>query len=378
MANTLYLDPFSGISGNMFMGALLELAPETLGPLEALVERIGIEGVALVYKRVNKCGIDAFHVDVEHPEQQAHRHLSDCVAIIRSLSLSETVTQNAIAIFENLADAEAKVHGTSREAVHFHEVGAVDAIVDIVAAAYLIDALNIDKIICAPLRAGKGFVKCAHGTMPVPAPATALLLQDIPWYAGDTEGEFTTPTGAAILKTCVDVFSALPTLKASRIGLGAGTKEFSHPNVLRVFLEQSKDESESETLCELSFHIDDMSAEGLAHFCEVVLEEGALDVSTWSGAGKKSRLTTMVRVLAHLHDEDKIKACVFNKTSTLGLRIAHIKRYLRERDDVVHNGVRAKRLEDGSLRLEPDDVAKVAREQNRSYDDVYRTLLNEV
>ena len=231
----LYFDAFSGISGDMCLGALLDLF-EDKSFLTDELKKLNLEGYEVKHYEKKVHGIKSLKVDVITEEQKAHRHLRHINEIIDNSSLDEWVKENAKKIFFNLAVSEAKVHGTTPEKVHFHEVGALDAIIDIVGASILIHKISPDYIYCSALPTGKGFITCDHGKMPVPAPATAELLKGIPVYEGGIEGELVTPTGAAIIKTLASLFGNMPEIKVDKIGYGSGMIERETPNLLRVYV----------------------------------------------------------------------------------------------------------------------------------------------
>lgn len=377
MTRALYLDCYSGISGNMFLAALLDAGVDERG-WRAALSRLPLEGVEVVVERVSKRGVGALHADVRHPEQHAHRHLSDVLDILKRAELDDAVYARAERIFTRLAEAEAQVHGTSVDHVHFHEVGAVDAIVDVLSAAWLLEAARVERVLCSPVRTGFGLVKCEHGLIPVPAPATALLLRGVPTYAGEVEGEHTTPTGAAILAASVDAFTRQPPMVVESIGWGAGTRDAAYPNCLRVLVGTlveaavgaDANERVDETLLEVEAHIDDMTGEDLGFLVEELLKGPAVDALVIPAVGKKNRPAHIVRALAQPHDERALLDRLFAHSTTLGARVRLERRVRLTRDDVVvrtsAGPVRAKRTRDGRVRPEHDDLAALARSTGRS------------
>lgn len=377
MTRALYLDCYSGISGNMFLAALLHAGVDERA-WRASLSRLPIEGVEVVLERVQKRGISALHAEVRHPEQHAHRHLADVLEVLKRAELNDAVYARAERIFTRLAEAEAEVHGATLESVHFHEVGAVDAIVDVLSAAFLLEAARVERVLCSPVRTGFGLVKCEHGLMPVPAPATALLLRGVPTYAGEVEGEHTTPTGAAILAASVDSFVRQPPMVVERIGWGAGTRDAPHPNCLRVLLgtlvESARPhgaaERVDETLLEVEAHVDDMTGEDLGFLVEELLAGPAVDALLIPALGKKGRPAHVVRALARPDDEAALLDLLFARSTTLGARLRLERRVRLTREDVVvrtsAGPVRAKRTGDGRLRPEYEDLAKLARASGRS------------
>ncbi len=321
-----HFDCLSGISGNMTLGALLAcgLPEETL--LDGL-RRLPVHGWHLHVESVLKKGIAATHVEVEehhhhehgHDHTHPHRGLGDILGIIGESTLNDRVKRMASAIFTRLGEAEAVVHGTTPDLVHFHEVGAIDAIVDIVGTAIGIDALGIEKIVASPLPLGCGWVTCAHGTFPVPAPAVAALVQGVPLAETDVEAELVTPTGAAIITTLAERFGPLPAMTVARVGYGAGGRDLPRPNVLRLFLGETAEAAPAE-IVGLETNLDDVPAEVLGYLMERLLAAGALDVFYTAIQMKKNRPGVLVRVLCDPRDEAACTDLLFRETTTLGVR----------------------------------------------------------
>jgi len=361
-----YLDCFSGISGDMFLGALVDagVSPKLL---EETVAALDI-GARLEIGKVTRGGISATKVDVfspdekdlprealwkahedsaahDHPHEPRHhaaglrpartdegvrphadhgRHLREIAGIIEKAAIGSAAKATAICIFEALGKAEAEIHNTSVEKIHFHEVGAVDAIVDIVCAAVGAEALGIAEWVCSPLNVGGGMVKCAHGTFPVPAPATLKLLSGAPVYSSGPQVELVTPTGAAIAKTLAARFSSFPEMKLEKVGYGAGTRELGElPNVLRITLGESTATTAAtwrETVTVLEANLDDLSPQVLAYAMECLLDAGALDVFSAPVQMKKSRPGALLTVLAKPEDADRLTKLIFAETTTLGVR----------------------------------------------------------
>src|SRR5271165_4580735 len=345
-----YLDCFSGISGDMFLGALVDtgVSPKLL---EDTVAALGI-GARLEISRVMRGGISATKVDVhsngekdlpreifwerqghDHTQSQSHgRGLPEIRALIEKAAISNTAKSAAIRTFEALGEAEAEIHNTSIEQVHFHEVGAVDALVDIVCAAVGAESLAVEKWVCSPLNVGGGTVRCAHGTLPVPAPATLKLLRDAPVYSSGPQVELVTPTGAAIVKTLSARFSPFPPMKIEKAGYGAGTRDFpEHPNLLRLTIGEA-DPAEladttsasrntlSDRITVLEANLDDLSPQVLAYAMERLLAAGALDVFSVPIQMKKGRPGALLTVLAKIEDADRLGNLIFAETTTLGVR----------------------------------------------------------
>jgi pyridinium-3,5-bisthiocarboxylic acid mononucleotide nickel chelatase len=382
-----YLECFSGMSGDMFLGALVDagVAPQTL---EETVTALNV-GARLEIYRVVRSGISAAKVDVyvdgekdlpreeyweqqqhedehHHPHtndhQHAHEHhghshpppgevsrakpalslakgvparhrhehshsrgLTEIRGIISAASISETAKKTAIRIFEALGRAEAKIHNTSLESVHFHEVGAVDALVDIVCAVVGAEALGVDEIICSPLNVGGGTVKCAHGTFPVPAPATVELLAEAPVYSSGLQAELVTPTGAAIVKTLASRFAAFPEMKIEKSGYGAGSRDFpGHPNVVRLTIGETVSnlaaKTASETVTVLEANLDDLNPQVFGYVMDRLFEEGALDAFATPVQMKKNRPGMVLTILCKPEDASKLTQLIFTETTTLGVR----------------------------------------------------------
>lgn len=317
----LYLDCFAGISGNMLLGGLLDLG---LQPdlLRQQLATLPITGYSLDISRVQKRGIDACYVNVQVDQtHQPHRHLSDIVAIIDGSSLTETVRQDCRRVFQALAEAEAKVHGTTPAQVHFHEVGAVDTIIDVVGTVWGLHYLGIERVLASPVHVGSGFVSCQHGLMPVPAPATAQLLLSVPHYSGTIQKELATPTGAALLNVLVNEFVSLPAeLHSEKIGYGAGTWDLPLPNVLRLYLGTLPDDAERDEVVVVETNIDDLNPEFYGHILDKLLATGALDAWLTPIMMKKGRPAVQLAVLTRAATLPSVTEVIFRETSSLGVR----------------------------------------------------------
>lgn len=342
--NAIYLDCFAGISGNMLLGALLDAgAPAEL--LRAELAKLPVTGYQLCLSRVDKGGINALYLDVQIDEAgQAHRNLADIVAIIDNSALKPTVKETSKAIFTRLAQAEAKVHGVPINEVHFHEVGAVDSIVDIVGVVWALDYLQIEHIYGSRLHVGNGFVKCCHGLIPVPAPATAELLHGIPYYPGEIEKELVTPTGAAILATLGKGFGSMPEgFISSKIGYGAGTWDLVIPNVLRLYLGEVTATSEikqSESLADeqclvIETNIDDQTPEIYGYIMDRLFAAGALDVWLTPIIMKKNRPATKLSVLIAPNCQCKVTEIIFQETTSIGMRFYPVTRAMADREFII-------------------------------------------
>ena len=295
-----YLDCATGISGDMTLAALIDAGVDP-DDIQAAIDSLGMEDVQLRVEETHKAGFRATTISIEHPPQHAHRHLSDIQQMIRQAeALTPLQKQNALTIFEAIGRAEAHVHGMSLEEVHFHEVGAVDSIADIVGAAVGFALLGVDHIYCSAIPTGRGKIKIAHGICSVPAPATAELLAGIPLAEVDIEAELTTPTGAGIVATLVDEFRpGLPAMTIDRIGYGAGTRDLpGRANILRLIVGEMAPTRDTDEVVLLETNLDDVSAEILGHTRNILMNAGALDVYTTSIQMKKNRPGTMLSVIA--------------------------------------------------------------------------------
>ncbi len=333
-----YLDCASGISGDMTLGALVDAGvnlEEIQQGVDSLAWPEGTPNCRFVAQTVKKCGFRATQVTVEHEPEHAHRHLHHITAMIDGSGLTASQKQTATAIFTRLGQAEAKAHGTSIEKVHFHEVGAVDSIADIVGAAIGRDLLGVDRIEASPIPTGTGFVQIAHGRCAIPAPATAELLKGIPLADFAPEGELTTPTGAAIAATLVDGYGPLPAMEIATIGYGAGQKEFEHPNLLRLIVGQATDNpTQRDSIIQLETNLDDSTGETLGHAIEQLWQAGALDVSTSGISMKKQRPGVLLSVQASPADADQMEQIIFRHTTALGVRRQLIERSVLPRESV--------------------------------------------
>ena len=360
-----YLDAFSGISGDMTVGALIDAGADS-GAVMLALEGLGT-GAKFTIEKTKRCGITASKFRVVGGHATGHRHLKNILELIDASALPGSVKQAASAVFQRLGEAEAKVHNISIDKVHFHEVGAVDSICDIVGACAAFDLLDVDEIHSSPVNVGSGTVKTEHGVLPVPAPATAELLTGKPVYARGPSVELTTPTGAAIAVTLASEFGALPPMQITATGYGAGDKDFQeHANVLRVLIGETSRAEEATTVAVLEANIDDSSPQVLGYAMERLLEAGALDVTLESVLMKKNRPGTLMRVIAKPEHREALAQLMFAETSTLGLRIYSAERRVKERHtlevETPHGKVRVKIAEDGSYAPEYEDCRKLARE----------------
>jgi uncharacterized protein (TIGR00299 family) protein len=360
-----YLDAFSGISGDMTVGALIDAGADP-GAVVLALEGLGT-GAQFKIERVKRAGITASKFRVIGGYATGHRHLKNILDLIDSSALPASVQQAASTVFQRLGEAEARVHDISIDKVHFHEVGAVDSICDIVGACAAFDLLDVDEIHSSPVNLGSGTVKTEHGVLPVPAPATAELLSGKPVYARGPSVELTTPTGAAIAATLAAEFGPLPPMQITTTGYGAGDKDFQeHANVLRVLIGETSGADEATTVVVLEANIDDSSPQVLGYAMERLLEAGALDVTLESVLMKKNRQGTLVRVIAKPEDRESLAQLMFAETSTLGLRIYSAERRVKARHtmevETPHGKVRIKIADNGSYAPEYEDCRMLARE----------------
>jgi uncharacterized protein (TIGR00299 family) protein len=338
----LYYDCFAGISGDMNLGALVDLGVDP-GFLEKELGKLNIDGFRLEVGPDMRKGISGTKVTVviENQENEKHRHLRHIEELINESTLSDAIKEKSLAIFNLVAVAEAKVHNISKEKVHFHEVGALDSIADIVGAAICQEYLEVDEIHSSPVQLGGGFVQCAHGKMPVPAPATAEIVQAIPVKSGLVDYEATTPTGAAILAATVDCFTSEMELTITKTGYGIGQKDGEIPNVLRVYLAETQDGDPGDVRVEeavmLECNIDDMNPEWFTHVQSLLFDAGAADVFMTPIVMKKSRPAHMLSVLCDPDASSRLKEIILTETSTIGLREYAVSKNILRREIRVLN-----------------------------------------
>jgi hypothetical protein len=396
----LVYDPFAGISGDMNMGAMVDLGvPEQY--LRKILNALNVQGWNIEFKQELRQGITAtravvstddrpamyekphehHHDDHEHDHHHEHRTLVDIKHILSASDIPPSVSSRAEKIFLRVAEAEAKVHGKGIDEVHFHEVGAIDSIVDIVAAAAAIEYLNPEKIISFPPQLGGGFVDCAHGRMPVPAPATAEILRDIPSRRGGVQHEATTPTGAAILAALVDEFVEDYTMKVEKIGYGAGTRDTDTANVLRAYLVSSAGSSADENIM-IETSIDDMNPEVFGYVCDQLHHIGAKDVWMTPVIMKKGRPGTVLSVMCTESQKQKAFDVIFSETTTGGVRSWKVDQECLDRDVVTaqtsYGPVHVKRFfKDGKLvswKAEYEDVKALAEKHGVPMNAIYRGI----
>jgi len=360
-----YVDAFSGIAGDMLVGALADAGAPPAALSEALTA-LGT-GAAFTFEETRRGGIGATKFNVTAPHEHAHRHLGQILEMIDGAALAPRVKHNASAVFRRLGEAEARVHHIPVERVHFHEVGAADSICDIVGACLGFDLLGVEEIHSSALNLGSGTVKMEHGVLPVPAPATAALVEGVPVYARGPEVELTTPTGAALVATLAARFGAMPAMRIGAAGYGAGGHDFpEQPNVLRVLVGEKTGASEATTVAVIEAHIDDSSPEVLGYAIERLLAAGALDAVLAPLTMKKGRPGVLLRAIARTQDRETLAQVVFAETSTLGLRIYEAERRVEPRQTVdvetPHGKVRVKVSGQGHYAPEYEDCRRIAME----------------
>ena len=408
---TLYLDCGMGAAGDMLTGALLELLPDPDGFL-ARLNAVGIPGVEVKKYRAEKCGVVGTGVSVlvhgeeeaEEPHAHSHGHTHDHAhenehdhdhdhghghahrgmdeirhIVCEHMRLPEKTAADVLQVYETIAAAESRVHGVPVSEIHFHEVGMLDAIADITAVCLLMNELSPDEVVVSPVHVGSGQVRCAHGILPVPAPATALILQGAPIYGGSVKGELCTPTGAALLKHFAARFGEMPAMTVERVGYGMGKKDFEAANCVRAMLGETA--SEPEAVIELSCNVDDMTGEELGFAMERLFEGGAKEVFTVPVGMKKSRPGTMLCVICTARDRDAVLALLFKHTSTLGVREKPVKRHVLHREiRLVHTqyGEMRKKVASGygvkKEKYEYEDLARAARETGLSINEIKNSI----
>lgn len=383
---TLYIECNMGAAGDMLLAALLDLLPEE--EAEALLTQLnalGLPGVQIRWQRAETCGIQGRQVSVTiHGQEEEvgqpapHQHgrkLPEIEEILQGLPLSAWVLKQALAVYRLLAEAEAAAHGLPMPQIHFHEVGELDAIADIVGVCLALERLAPEQILASPVHVGSGQVNCAHGLLPVPAPATARLLEGVPIYGGAIAGELCTPTGAALLQHFVRDFTTLPVLRLAKTGYGIGHKRFAAANCLRAFLGQSP--AGGGEVCELSCNLDDMTPEALAFAEQTLLEAGALDVYSSAIRMKKGRQGFLLCCICPAAESERFAALIFRHTSTLGIRENKSRRYTLRREvrEIASRfgPVRRKTASGFGVKrskLEYEDLARIARDQGLSLAEV--------
>lgn len=394
-----------GAAGDMLTAALLELLPEP----DKFVERLnslGIPGVKYIRETAEKCGITGTHMRVtvdgaeehehthhhehhheyhhEHGHEHHHEHhhhtsLHDIEHIVSHLAVSDKVKEDVLAVYGLIAEAESHAHGRPVDQIHFHEVGTMDAVADVTAVCLLIEELSPQRILSSAVHVGSGSVHCAHGILPVPAPATAYILKDVPVYGGSIDGELCTPTGAALLKHFVSSFGDMPVMRVSAIGYGMGHKDFERANCVRAMLGETDENSEQ--MYELACNVDDMTAEDIAFACEELFAGGANEVYTVPVGMKKSRSGILISVICTPQNREHLIRLMFKHTSTLGIRESTFNRHVLERRtetvQTPYGELRAKVSEGHGVtrtKYEHDDLERIARENGKSIEELRREL----
>ena len=391
-----------GAAGDMLNAALLDLIDDKEGFLDEF-RKLGIPDVKVDLTRTQKCSVTGSHLSVtvkgmeemsedvslntqdhdydhEHGHHHHHEH-SSYQSICEKIDLfpvSDVVKKNAKEIYETIAMAEAEVHNSDITQIHFHEVGSMDAIVDVLMFCMLMDKVKPDKVIVSPVHVGSGTVRCAHGILPVPAPATALILKDVPIYSGKISGELCTPTGAALLKHFADEFGDMPAMKLDRVGYGMGNKDFPVANCVRAFLGST---SESEEIFEIDFNVDDMTAEEVSFAVDRIFEAGAIEVFTTSVQMKKGRSGLMITALVGGSHKMDVVTAIFRHTSTIGMREKKINRYVLDRtietENTVYGEIRKKVSSGYGVRKEKyeyDDLERIAKENGLSIKEIIKNI----
>lgn len=407
---TIYLDCSMGAAGDMLMAALLELLPEKDTFLQKM-QSLGLPGLEISAEPSVKCGITGTHMRVLiHGEEEGHPHehaveahahshadapeaahahvhvhphhhtdLNELTHRISHLNVSEAVRSDILAVYQSIADAESRVHGVPVEQIHFHEVGSLDALADVTGVCLLMELLAPEQVLASPVHVGSGQVRCAHGILPVPAPATALLLEGIPIYGGSIRGELCTPTGAALLRRFVTRFGPLPPMRVEKTGYGMGTKDFEAANCVRAMLGQT--EESAGHILELACNLDDMTPEAVGFAMEQLFAAGALDVYTTPIGMKKNRPGVLLTCMCREDDREAMLRTIFRHTSTLGVRVSVCDRYtLSRRQYAVQTPDGEIRVKESSgwgvlrRKAEFEDLARIARQTGKSIAEVLDTI----
>ncbi len=381
---TIYIECNMGAAGDMLLAALIELMPEP----ERFVERlnaIGIPGVTYRISKTEKCGICGTQVDVEvhgevehehhHHEHHHHSSMHDIEHIISHLDVPERVKKSAVEVYKRIAAAESEAHGRPVEEIHFHEVGAMDAVADVTGVCLALAELAPERVIASPVNVGSGTVRCAHGILPVPAPATANILKGVPYYSGDIKTELCTPTGAALLKNFVSEFTDMPVMRVERIGYGMGHKDLDAANCVRIMLGDTA--ASGGEVAELRCNLDDMTGEGIGYATEVLYRAGALDVYTIPIGMKKNRPGILLTCMCRMEDRERMLSLIMKHTTTLGVREYICRRYTLRREmtelETNYGTVRAKRSSGfGAERIKPEyeDMKKIADKNDIPLSDI--------
>ena len=398
---TLYIDCGMGAAGDMLTAALLELLPNPAQFIKE-VNAIGIPEIVIRADAAVKCGITGTHITVtvdgkeenEHMHDHSHEHthtgeavdehhhhssLHDIEHIVSEFPLSDKVKSDVMAVYHLIGEAESHAHGVPVAEIHFHEVGTMDAIADITSVCMLMEKIAPEQVIVSPIHVGSGHVKCAHGIIPVPAPATAYILRDVPIYGGGIKSELCTPTGAAILKHFASSFGDMPVMKTSAIGYGMGKKDFTAANCVRIMLGETEDCGD--TIAELFCNVDDMTPEAVGYAMNCLFEAGALEVYTVPVGMKKNRPGTLVCVLCNIEQRDDMVRQIFKHTTTLGIRENISRRYMLNRSTEILStkfGDIRRKVSIGygvtRRKLEYDDIVRAAKANDIALADVIQSI----
>lgn len=381
---TAYFDCFSGISGDMIIGALLDLGLD-LNYLKKELEKLNLKNYKIEAKKIVKNGITSTKFDVteNHKHHHEERSLNEINKLIGNSKLDNEIKNLIKKIFLKIGAAESKIHSKPIDKIHFHEIGAIDTIIDVAGTVIGFKKLGIGKIYCSKLNVGTGFVTFSHGKWPVPAPATAEILKNVPIYHNNIEAELVTPTGAAIITTLADEFGEMPSMKVEKIGYGAGSKDLEQPNVLRVFLGEMEN-SGNETINIIETNIDNMNPEIYPYVIDKLMENGALDAYLTSIIMKKGRPAVKLTVLSEIKDTDKLCSIIFDETTTLGVRIYSVQRKKLEREiktiKTKYGNVRAKisKLDNKIQNIMPEyeDCVRIAKAKKIPLKRVYEEMKN--
>ncbi len=413
---TLYLDLGMGAAGDMLSAALLELIDDKEAFIKEM-NNIGIPHVEIIAEKAKKCGITGTHIKVlidgveehshdhhhSHDEEHHHDHhhaehdhdthhhhhehhhasMADIENIINSLKVSDRVKSDVINVYKLIADAESKAHDAPVSEIHFHEVGTMDAIADVTMVCSLMEKLDLDCVMASPVHVGSGHVHCAHGILPVPAPATAYILKNVPIYGGEIKGELCTPTGAALLKYFVDSFGDMPAITIEKYGYGMGNKDFEMANCVRVMLGEAKEKGSE--IIELSCNLDDITSEKLAFAMDMLFEAGALEVYTIPVGMKKSRPGVLLCVMCNQDKKREMLDIIFKHTTTLGVRENVYRRYTMDRNVKIVSSsfgdVRVKYSKGYGVerrKFEYDDLAKIAKETGKTIKEIEHEIAKEI
>ena len=380
----LYFDCFSGVSGNMILGAMVDAGID-IKALKKELKKLDLHGYSLKVSKVKRKGIKGTKVDVivDKKKHLHHTHYKDIKRLIERSKLSKKIKEDSLAIFKNIAEAEAKIHRTSVDNVHFHEVGAVDSIVDVVGASICISLLNSDITLSSPINTGKGMVKTEHGLLPVPAPATTEMLKGFPSYSSDIEFELATPTGVGIITAMAKASNTIPVMKTNAIGYGAGSKDFSDsPNLLRIMIGEGYSPSEQDSITVIESNIDDMNPQFYDHIMNRIFDAGALDVFLTPIIMKKNRPAVKITLLSDNDNVNKLADILLKETTSFGLRMYKTERIKLEKE------IKTVKTEYGSTKVkigkkngkiiniapEYEDCKRIANERGISIREVYEKV----